>query len=62
MKTMKWMATKDEEKMLHINIGSGFKPYTAFPDLMQPDTRMAKGFRTAQVLLSKGYVYEPCDR
>jgi hypothetical protein len=66
MKMMKWMAIGDGDKVLHINTGSRFKPYNHFPDLMEPDTRMgdmklSKGFRTAQVLLGRGFVYEESD-
>jgi hypothetical protein len=65
--TLKWIAIAGNEKTLHVNTGEGYKPYTALPYLMQPDIRMgdmqlSKGFRTAQVLLQKGFVYEPSDR
>ena len=74
---MKWIAIAggNTEKVLHIKIGKGdrYQPYTAFPGMMRSDFFVpslnpqekpipsSKGFATAQLLLKRGFVYEPSD-
>lgn len=63
---MRWIAVNgnDGEKILHLRSSpvDKWKPYTEFPEYLQPDTLLggiqtSKGFRTAQYCLSKGIKY-----
>ncbi|MBW4469249.1 MAG: hypothetical protein KME45_03190 [Stenomitos rutilans HA7619-LM2] len=63
MQQMQWRSpTPDQPKLLYLNIGDGWKPYTQFPQYQVPDYRIpgaSKGFATMQALLKRGFALLP---
>ena len=61
-----WFGTEGSEKILYINTGTGWKPYThpSFGKLRVPDYEIAggsKGYATMQKLLKLGFKMEHVD-
>ena len=59
---IRWQRTGDKVGEVHLEFssgGNGWKRYNLHP-LHQPDLmpRSSKGYRTAQILLGAGYIYE----